>query len=88
MSELARLVTEKSLRRPDFARLTAGELKPGELDAIQAALDALKAAMGGSDREALQARTEALNHATQHLAEVMMNNSVRAALAGRNVKDV
>jgi Fe-S protein assembly chaperone HscA len=82
------LATEKSLRRPDFAQLTAGELTPGELDAIHAALDALKAAMGGSDRAGLQARTEALNHATKHLAEVMMNNSVRAALAGRNVKDV
>ncbi len=32
--------------------------------------------------------THALNHATQHLAEVMMNRSVREALAGKNVKDV
>ena len=82
------LATEKSLRRPDFAQLTAGELQPGELDAIHAALAALKGAMAGTDREGIQARTAALNHATQHLAEVMMNNSVRAALAGRNVKDV
>jgi hypothetical protein len=29
-----------------------------------------------------------LNHATRHLAEVMMNRSVAEALAGRNVKDV
>ncbi|MGE3403520.1 MAG: Fe-S protein assembly chaperone HscA [Vicinamibacterales bacterium] len=82
------LATEKSLRRPDFAQLTAGELKAGELEAIQQALDALKAVMAGTDREVIQARTEALNHGTQHLAEVMMNNSVRAALAGKNVKDV
>ena len=29
-----------------------------------------------------------LNKATQHLAEIMMNRSVREALAGRNVGDV
>ena len=33
-------------------------------------------------------QTHALNHATQHLAEVMMNRSVRAALPGKNVTDV
>jgi molecular chaperone DnaK (HSP70) len=80
--------TEKSLRRPDFGQLTAGELKPGEIEAIEAALVALKASMTAADRDLIQARTEALNRATQHLAEVMMNNSVRAALAGKNVKDV
>jgi hypothetical protein len=29
-----------------------------------------------------------LNDATRHLAEVMMNNSVREALAGKSVDDV
>ena len=29
-----------------------------------------------------------LNHATQHLAELLMNTAVNAALAGRNVADV
>jgi hypothetical protein len=33
-------------------------------------------------------RTHALNEATRHLAEVVMNRSVREALAGRNVDDV
>jgi hypothetical protein len=44
--------------------------------------------MSGTDREAIQAKTHDLNHATRHLAEVMMNRSVRAALAGRNVDEV
>ncbi len=39
-------------------------------------------------RDEIHERTEALNHATRHLAEVVMNRSVREALAGKNVKDV
>ena len=52
------------------------------------ALVELKQAMETTDRELLHDRTHALNHATQHLAEVMMNRSVREALAGKNVSDV
>jgi hypothetical protein len=48
----------------------------------------LKQVMGGTDRDAVRELTHALNHATQHLAEVMMNRGVREALAGKNVKDV
>jgi molecular chaperone DnaK (HSP70) len=80
--------TEKSLRRPDFGRIAETELQPGELNRIDEALAALKDVVGGEDRDAIQQRTHDLNHATQHLAEVMMNRSVREALAGRNVKDV
>ena len=80
--------TEKALRRPDFARLAAEALEPGEADGIAAALSALKAVMDGGDRERIQQRTDALNHATRHLAEIVMNSSVREALSGRNVKDV
>jgi Fe-S protein assembly chaperone HscA len=80
--------TEKTLRRPDFEQLARSELKPGEPERIVAALDALKQAIGGSDRALIHERTHALNHATQHLAEIMMNRSVREALAGKNVKDV
>ena len=48
-------------------------------------LSALKMVMTSSDRETIQRWTQALNDTTQHLAEVMMNRSVRAALAGKNV---
>jgi molecular chaperone DnaK (HSP70) len=80
--------TEKSLRRPGFDAIASEELKPGELQMIDEALADLKDAVGGQDRDAIQRKTQVLNHATKHLAEVMMNRSVREALTGRNVKDV
>ena len=82
------MATEKTLRRPDFSEIAAADLQPGEHEKIQSALDALKQVMGGADRDAVRDLTHALNHATQHLAEVMMNRGVREALAGKNVKDV
>jgi molecular chaperone DnaK/molecular chaperone HscA len=80
--------TEKSLRRPDFDQLAAEALEPGERQRMEAALADAKQAIGGDDRNLIQQKTEALNKATRHLAEVVMNRSVRAALAGKNVKDV
>jgi hypothetical protein len=44
--------------------------------------------MSGSDREAIQQRTHELNDVTRHLAGLMMNYSVRQALAGKHVNDV
>jgi hypothetical protein len=44
--------------------------------------------MAGTDREAIHVATHALNDVTRHLAEVMMNNSLREALAGKSVNDV
>jgi Fe-S protein assembly chaperone HscA len=80
--------TEKSLRRPDLVEVTGGELQADEVSQIQRALVELKQVMAGTDREVIHEKTHALNHATRHLAEVMMNRSVREALAGRNVKDM
>ena len=80
--------TEKSLRRPDFAEVTGGELTKDELAQIERALGDLKQVMAGTEREVIHEKTHTLNHATRHLAEVMMNRSVREALAGRNVKDI
>jgi molecular chaperone DnaK len=77
--------TEKSLRSPDMAEIERDDLKPGERQKIEGVLSALKMVITSSDRETIQKWTQALNDTTQHLAEVMMNRSVRAALAGRNV---
>jgi molecular chaperone DnaK len=79
--------TEKHLRRRDFADIEQA-LLPGELQRIDEALQALKDAVGGTDRDLIQQRTHTLNHVTQHLAEITMNRSIREALAGKNVKDV
>ncbi len=68
--------------------MAAEDLEPGEVAKIEATRAELKAALLGTDREIIQTRTLALNHATQHLAEVVMNRTVKAALSGRNVSDV
>jgi Fe-S protein assembly chaperone HscA len=80
--------TEKSLRRPDFAEITAGAIDDAELERIRTALSDLQHVIDSGDRDLIQERTKSLNRATQRLAEIMMNRSVRAALAGKNVKDV
>jgi len=80
--------TEKTLRRPDFLEIAASQLTPDEVTLIEAALADLKASMGLADRNVIQVKTAALNHATQHLAEVMMNWTVQAALAGRTADEV
>jgi hypothetical protein len=80
--------TEKTLRRPDFVEIAAARLTQGEVALIQAALADLKQAMDSPDRNVIQAKTAALNQATQHLAEVMMNWTIQAALAGRTADEV
>jgi molecular chaperone DnaK (HSP70) len=87
-AETVILATEKSLRGPDLDDVARKELKPGELERIRMALAELKQVMAATDREVIHEKTHALNHATQHLAEVMMNRTVREALAGKNVTDV
>jgi Fe-S protein assembly chaperone HscA len=87
-AETVILATEKSLRSPDLEDVARKDLKTGELDRIRTALADLKQVMAATDRELIHQKTHALNHATQHLAEVMMNRSVREALAGKNVTDV
>jgi len=80
--------TEKSLRSPDFAEIARAELPAGQQQRIEAALVDLKAVMDAQDRELIHDKTHALNEATRHLAEVMMNRSVQAALSGRNVNEM
>jgi molecular chaperone DnaK (HSP70) len=82
------LATEKSLRAPDFAEIARAELPDGQQQRIEAALVELKAVMEGQDRELIHEKTHTLNEVTRHLAEVMMNRSVQAALSGRNVNEM
>ena len=80
--------TEKSLRAPEFAEIARTDLAPGEQKRIDQALAGLKHVLNSSDREAIQQWTQALNDATKHLAELMMNRSVQAALSGKNVNEI
>jgi len=80
--------TEKSLRAPDFSAIDKAELASGERDKIESVLSGLKLVLNATDRDTIQKWTAALNDATRHLAEVMMNRSVSAALSGKNVNDM
>jgi Fe-S protein assembly chaperone HscA len=80
--------TEKSLRAPAYIAIAAEELQLGERERIDAALADLKAVLNGPDRGAIQDKTHTLNDVTRHLAEVMMNRSVHAALSGKNVNEM
>jgi Fe-S protein assembly chaperone HscA len=80
--------TEKSLRAPDIDQIEREELAAGERKKIESVLAGLKMVLNSSDRETIQKWTQALNDSTRHLAEVMMNRSVQAALSGKNVNEM
>jgi molecular chaperone HscA len=80
--------TEKTLRAPEFVDIARFDLAPGEQARIEGALVGLKNALGSSEREEIQRRTHELNEATHHLAEITMNRSVHAALAGKNLDEI
>ena len=76
--------TEKSLSNPDLEGAKE-ELAPGELSAIASALADLRSVMASGDRAAIETKTTVLNDVTRHLAGVMMNRGVKAALSGKSV---
>ena len=80
--------TEKSLRASDIGQIERDELAAGEKKKIESVLAGLKMVLNSSDRETIQKWTQALNDNTRHLAEVMMNRSVKAALSGKNVNEM
>jgi molecular chaperone DnaK (HSP70) len=80
--------TEKSLRAAELVEIEETELEPAERPKIESVLAGLKMVVNSKDRETILKWTQALNDATRHLAEVMLNRSVRSALSGRNVNEV
>jgi Fe-S protein assembly chaperone HscA len=80
--------TEKTLRSPEYPEVAKADLTPAEQKRIEQALAGLKHVMTSSDKDAIQQWTHVLNDATKHLAELMMNRSLQAALSGRNVDDL
>jgi len=75
--------TVKALANPQ-----ADRLPHAEREAIDAAVSAVKSAAAGTDYKLIRQRMDELNHATEHLAELLMNSAVNTALAGRKVAEV
>ncbi|MEK7386495.1 MAG: Hsp70 family protein, partial [candidate division NC10 bacterium] len=59
-----------------------------ERQAIRAALEELKRARATDDRELIHAKTTAMNRATEHLAEVMMDAALRGALGSKRAAEI
>jgi molecular chaperone HscA len=65
----------------------AALLAPDERRAIGAALESLRAARAGSDRQAIRRAIEAADRATQEFAARRMDAAVRRALSGQRIED-
>src|SRR6202030_1332999 len=79
-SEAILSATTKALANPQSAEIPASERSN-----IEAAIAALKQSTAGTDYKLIRKRIDELNHATEHLAELLMNSAVSTALTGRKL---
>jgi Fe-S protein assembly chaperone HscA len=82
-SESILAATSKALANPQSENLPAEERA-----AIDASIAALKEAVVSTDYKLIRKRIDDLNHATEHLAELMMNTAVNTALQGKKLAEV
>jgi Fe-S protein assembly chaperone HscA len=82
-SESILVATAKALANEQSNNLPAEERA-----AIDAAIAALREAAAGTDYKLIRKRIDQLNHATEHLAELLMNSAVTSALQGRKLAEV
>jgi molecular chaperone DnaK len=75
--------TEKTLADP-----RAPELSDEERRAIDDGVARLRAAVTGTDYKLIRQRTDELNQATMHLAEILMNSALQTALEGKRLEEV
>jgi molecular chaperone DnaK len=75
--------TTKALNNPQTAGLAGFERAK-----IDASIAALKEAVQGTDYKKIRQQIDDLNHATEHLAELLMNSAVQSALAGKKLAEV
>ena len=75
--------TAKALTNPQSANLGAAERTR-----IDASVIALRESIVGSDYKLIRKRIDELNHATEHLAELLMSSAVSSALEGRKLAEV
>jgi molecular chaperone DnaK len=82
-SESILAATAKALANEQSSNLPAEERAR-----IDAAIVSLKEAAANTDYKLVRKRIDDLNHATEHLAEVLMNSAVTTALQGKNLAEV
>ncbi len=82
-SEAILSATAKALANPQSAGLSAEERAK-----IEASVAALRESVAGSDYKLIRKRIDEVNHATEHLAELLMNSAVSTALEGRKLAEV
>jgi len=82
-SEAILTATAKALANRQSAALSADERAK-----IEASVAALQESVAGSDYRLIRKRIDELNHATEHLAELLMNSAVSTALEGRKLAEV
>jgi Fe-S protein assembly chaperone HscA len=75
--------TAKAFANPQTASLPADERAK-----IDASVAALKEATQSTDYIKIRRQIDELNHATENLAELLMNSAVQSALAGKNLAEV
>jgi molecular chaperone DnaK len=75
--------TEKAFRDPRSAEISAPERQM-----IDKSMAALRTAMAGTDYKKIRERIDELNHATENLAEVLMNSALQTALEGKRLDEV
>jgi Fe-S protein assembly chaperone HscA len=66
----------------------AAELSSEERAAIAESTTQLHAAMAGTDYKLIRKRIDELNEATMHLAEIVLNSALAAAVQGKRLEDI
>jgi len=66
----------------------AGKLSAEERAKLDASVAELKQAAQGTDYKLIRKKIDELNHATEHLAELVMNSAVQTALEGKRLAEV
>jgi len=91
----ARQLIEASTEAEAILRATEKALKQGghligeqERSAIRASMVALESAKAGSDHKVIRARMTELEQTTHHLAEVLMDTSLKEALENKKLSEI
>jgi len=71
-----------------FANPKSASLSEPERVKAEQTVAALEEAVKGTDYKLIRKRIDELNHATEHLAEILMNSAVQSALEGKKLAEV